>query len=152
MHSRRCLSACYFFPFVAVNFDPWRWPSNFFTFRVRHSRGKMYIGHGRLYACLSLAVFPYYCTDPDVTWKWQGVPRSCALLGGFVIDALVSLRRQHTRMWVYSLIHCKCVQRRTRSVSECLYSLCACLSERQDEPACQISRLKVIYLPHSYNI
>jgi len=26
----------------------------------------MYIGHGRLCVCLSLAAFPYYCTDPDV--------------------------------------------------------------------------------------
>jgi len=31
----------------------------------------MYIGHGRLCVCvsiyLSLAAFPHYCTDPDVT-------------------------------------------------------------------------------------
>jgi len=20
--------------------------------------------------CLSLAAFPHYCTDPDVTWEW----------------------------------------------------------------------------------
>jgi len=46
------------------------------TFRVRRSRGEMYIGHGRLCACvsvclsvcLSLAALPHYCTDPDVTW------------------------------------------------------------------------------------
>jgi len=33
----------------------------------------MYIGHGRLCVCvsvfLSLAAFPHYCTDPDVTWR-----------------------------------------------------------------------------------
>jgi len=39
------------------------------TFRVRSSRGEMYIGHGRLCVCLSLAAFPHYCTDPDVTWE-----------------------------------------------------------------------------------
>ena len=33
----------------------------------------MYIGHSRLCVCLfvslSLAAFPHYCTDPDVTWR-----------------------------------------------------------------------------------
>jgi len=28
----------------------------------------MYSGHGRLCACLSLAAFPHYCTDSNVTW------------------------------------------------------------------------------------
>jgi len=28
----------------------------------------MYIGRGRLCVCLSLAAFPHYCGDPDVTW------------------------------------------------------------------------------------
>jgi len=42
--------------------------SPFVTFRVRRSRGEMYIGHGRLCVCLSLAAFPHYYTDPDVTW------------------------------------------------------------------------------------
>ena len=58
------------------------------TFRVRHSRGEMYIGHGRLCVCLSLAAFPHYCTDQDVTWGMVGV---YALLGGFAIGARVSL-------------------------------------------------------------
>jgi len=56
-------------------------------------------GHGRLCVCvfvcvsvcLSLAAFPHYCTDPDVTWGMVGVPSSCALLGGFAIGARVSL-------------------------------------------------------------
>jgi len=45
----------------------------FVPLRVRRSRGAMYSGHGRLCVCLcvSLAVFPHYCTDPDVTW-WNG--------------------------------------------------------------------------------
>jgi len=38
----------------------------------------MYGGHGRLsvclFACLSLAAFPHYCTDPDVSW---GNGREC---------------------------------------------------------------------------
>jgi len=28
----------------------------------------MYCGHARLCVCLSAAVRPHYCTDPDVTW------------------------------------------------------------------------------------
>ena len=35
---------------------------------MRRSRGEMYIGHGRLCVCLSLAAVPHYCMDPDVTW------------------------------------------------------------------------------------
>jgi len=61
------------------------------TVGVRRSRGEMYSGHGRLCVCLSLAVFPHYCTDPDVTWGMAGVPYSCALLlGGLGIGARVS--------------------------------------------------------------
>jgi len=41
----------------------------FVTFHVRRSRGEMYIGQGRLCACLSLAAFPHYCMDPDVSWR-----------------------------------------------------------------------------------
>jgi len=47
------------------------------TFRVRRNRGEMYIGHGRLYVCLSLAAFPHYCTDPGVSW-WND--RGCPLV------------------------------------------------------------------------
>ena len=62
------------------------------TFRVRHRRGEMYTGHGRLCVCLSLAVCPHDCTDPDVSWGMvRGVLYSCALLGGFAIGAPVSL-------------------------------------------------------------
>jgi len=42
------------------------------TFRMRNSRGKMYIGHGCLCVCLSLAAFSHYCTDSDVTWGMVG--------------------------------------------------------------------------------
>jgi len=39
------------------------------TFRVRRSRGEMYIGYGRLCVCLSVPRhIPHYCTDPDITW------------------------------------------------------------------------------------
>jgi len=49
------------------------------TFRVRHSLGEMYIGHGRMCVCvcLSLAAFPHCCTDPDVTC---GNGRGCRLV------------------------------------------------------------------------
>ena len=64
----------------------------------RESRREMYTGHGRLCVCLcvcvcvclSIAAFPYYCTDPDVSWG-NRVPSSCALLGGFAVGAWVSL-------------------------------------------------------------
>ena len=48
------------------------------TFRARHSRGEMHIGHDRLCVsvCLSLAAFPHYCTDPGVPW---GNGRGCPL-------------------------------------------------------------------------
>ena len=44
-------------------------------------RRKMYCGHARLCVCLSVclsaAVRPHYCTDPDVTWR-RG--RGCPLV------------------------------------------------------------------------
>ena len=42
-----------------------------FTFCVSRRRRKMYCGHVRLSVCvcLSVAVRPHYCTDPDVTWR-----------------------------------------------------------------------------------
>jgi len=69
-------------------------------------RRKMYCGHPRLCVCLSLsvcvsvclsaAVRPHYCTDPDVTWgRGRGCPPSCALFGGFAIGARVALLWQH---------------------------------------------------------
>jgi len=61
------------------------------TFHVRHNQGKMYIGHDRLCVCLSLATFPHYCMDPDVSWRMVRGASSCALLGGFAIGARVSL-------------------------------------------------------------
>jgi len=44
-----------------------------FSFCVTCSRGEMDIGHGRHCVCLSLAAFPHYCTDSDVTWGMVGV-------------------------------------------------------------------------------
>ena len=37
----------------------------------------MYIGHGRLSVCLSLATFRHCCMDPDVSW---GNGRRCPLV------------------------------------------------------------------------
>ena len=37
------------------------------TFCVSRRRRKMYCGHARLCVCLSAAVRPHYCMDPDVT-------------------------------------------------------------------------------------
>jgi len=90
-------------------------------FRVRRSRGEMYnrpIGHTHLhvclcmYVCLSLAAFPHYCTDPDVTW---GNGRRCPVVVHYWAD-LQSVNACFVAMTT---------QRRTRNVSECLYSLYA---------------------------
>jgi len=83
----------------------------FVTFHVRLSRGEMYSVHGRLCVCvrLSLAAFPHYCTYPYVTWRMVRVPPSCALLGRFEIGCTGFVAMTS--------------QRRTRNVSECLYSL-----------------------------
>jgi len=43
----------------------------------------MYIGQTRLCDCLSLAAFPHYFTDPDVTW---GNGRGCSLVVYYWVD------------------------------------------------------------------
>jgi len=50
------------------------------TFRVRRSRGEMYIGHGRL--CVFVCPSPHSHTTARTRMR-MGVPSSCALLGGF---------------------------------------------------------------------
>ena len=54
--------------------------------------------------CLSVAVRPHYCTDPDVTW---GHGRGCPLVvhywGGFAIGAWVGLLWQHNAKPSYKL-------------------------------------------------
>jgi len=46
----------------------WTSPPQLITFHMRHSQSEMYIGHGRLCECLSLAAFAHNCTNLDVTW------------------------------------------------------------------------------------
>jgi len=53
------------------------------TFCVSRRRHKMYCGHVRLCVCLSAAVRPHYCTDPDVTW---GHGRGCPLVVHYWAD------------------------------------------------------------------
>jgi len=66
----------------------------------------VYVGHGGLCVCLSdclsVAAFPHYCTDPDVTWEMVRVSSSCTLLCRFAIGARVSLLCQHTRITLYT--------------------------------------------------
>jgi len=83
-------------------------------FRVSRRRREMYFGYARLRVCvcvsvcLSAAACLHYCTDPNVTCgSGRGCPYkprhplgdalvySCALLGGFAIDARVALLWQH---------------------------------------------------------
>jgi len=61
------------------------------TFCMSRRRREKYCGDARLCVCLSAATCLYYCTDSDVTWgSGIGCP-SCALVGGFAIDARVAL-------------------------------------------------------------
>jgi len=53
------------------------------TFCVSRRRRKMYCGHIRASVCLSAAVRPRYCTDPDVTW---GRGRGCTLVVQYWAD------------------------------------------------------------------
>jgi len=55
------------------------------TFCVSRRRRKMYCGHARLCVCvcLSAAVRPHYCTDPDVT---RGRGRGCPLVVHYWAD------------------------------------------------------------------
>jgi len=61
--------------------------------------------------CLSHAAFPHYCMDPDVTWRNGSGASSFVLLGGFAIDALVSL------LWQQSM-NAKC--QRVLVLAQCL--------------------------------
>jgi len=48
------------------------------TFRVRPSRGEMYIVSSFCVSvCVSLAAFPHYCTDPGMTWGNGRVGQIC---------------------------------------------------------------------------
>jgi len=57
--------------------------SSVVTFCVSRRRCKMYCGHARLCVCLSVAVRPHYCMDPDVTW---GRGRGCPLVVHYWAD------------------------------------------------------------------
>jgi len=76
-----------------------------FTFYVSHRWRKMYCGHARLCVCLSAAVHPHFCTDPDETWV-RG--RGCPLVVHYWVD-LQSVNWLHcygniTRTLVYSVV------------------------------------------------
>ena len=50
------------------------------TVCVSRRRRKMYCGHARMCVCLSAAVRPHYCMDPDVTWEHgRGCPLLCTI-------------------------------------------------------------------------
>ena len=60
-----------------------RYGSLYFTWSIAEAKCS---GHSHLCVCLPLAAFSHYC---------QGVPSSCALLGGFAVGARVLLLWQH---------------------------------------------------------
>ena len=71
-------------------------PLKLLIFRVRRSRGEMYIGHGHLCVCLSLAAFHTIARTWMLLGGMVGGALYCALLGGFAIGARVSLLWQHS--------------------------------------------------------
>jgi len=82
------------------------------TFRVKRSRGEMFCSHACLSVCLSLAAFPHYCTDPDITWK-NG--RGCPLL----VDDWADLQSVHGFRCYSSIVpNAKC--QRMRVLAVCL--------------------------------
>ena len=71
-----------------------------YTFHVRHSRGKLYVDHGRLcVSSLSLVTFPHYCMHQDVTWgngrrchlvlHYWAIGRICSWCMGFIVCLFV---------------------------------------------------------------
>jgi len=94
------------------------------TFRVKCSRGEMYIGHGRLCVsvclcvCLSLAAFPHYCTDPDVSWGMVGV-------WPLVVHYWADLQAVHEfRCYDNRAPNAKC--QRVLVLAVCLVEICCC--------------------------
>jgi len=100
-----CRFICYLLPLLLVSYaycngalciGDWTRPRvwSVVTFCLRRRRRKMYCGHARLLCvcvcvclcpsvCLSAAVRPHYCTDPNVTWR-SG--RGCPLLMHYWAD------------------------------------------------------------------
>jgi len=68
----------------------------YITFRVSRRRRDCIVATRICVSCLSLAAFPYYCMDLDLTLGMVGVPRSCARFCRFAISARVSLLWQHS--------------------------------------------------------
>ena len=58
------------------------------------------------YVCQSVAAFPHYCVDPDVSSGM--VPSSCALLGEFAIGARVSQHSAECEMSASACTHSAC--------------------------------------------
>jgi len=84
-------------------------PLDDYILREVYPRLNVYSGHGRLCVCLSLAAFPHYCTDPDVTW---GNGRGCPL----VVHCWADLQSVH-RFCCYDNTHmCKLIACYTANV------------------------------------
>jgi len=96
------------------------------TFHMRHSQGEMYSGHGHLCVCLSLAAFPHYCTDPDVTC---GNGSGCPVVVQYWADLqLVHGSRCYDNIHVCKLIALytanACSAEHEMSVNACTRGLC----------------------------
>jgi len=111
---------------------------DFITFRVRNSRGEMYIDHGCLCVCVSLAAFPHYCTDPAVTLgNGSGCPAAVhcwvhlrSVHGFCCYGSTLMLSGQFSVKFTLALVLFSQLPikfnknlHRTRNASDCLYSL-----------------------------
>jgi len=72
----------------------------------------LYIGHGRLSVCLSLAALPHCCTKPDVTW---GNGRGCHLVVHWSVDW--TDRQTHRRAWSIYISPRLCLARNVKKTS-----------------------------------
>ena len=87
-----------------------------------------------LSVCLSLAAFPHYCTDPDVTW-WNG--RRCPI----VVHCLTDLQSVHGFRCCNNTHVCKLIA---------LYTANAYFAEREiSASACTRSMAGCSYCKHS---
>ena len=68
---------------------------NLVTFCMSRRRRKMCCGHACMCVCLSTAVRPHYCMDPDVTW---GHGRGCPLVEHYWAD----LQSGHGLLWQHN--------------------------------------------------
>ena len=110
------------------------------TFCLSRRRREMSCGHPRpcvcLSLCLSAAVRPHYCTDPDVTWG-RGSGRGCPL----VVHYWAGLQSGHGLRCYGNITHMRNFSEYMLALALCLVTFC--LSRRRRKMYCGHARLCV---------